>query len=106
MIKNLNRKSLPLSCMYETVELSNSCEAVLSDEVAKYEDLMDKAAEDNGFKTYKEIFKAIAQASVLPLVVQEATISAVESLKQKNLKAKNWLIKRLRDGISKEKRFV
>ena len=48
--------------MYETVELSNSCEAVLSDEVAKYEDLMDKAAEDNGFKTYKEIFKAIAQA--------------------------------------------
>ena len=24
--------------MYETVELSNSCEAVLSDEVAKYED--------------------------------------------------------------------
>lgn len=48
--------------MYETVTLSNSCEAVLSDEVAQYEDLMDKAAEDNAFKTYKEIFKAIAQA--------------------------------------------
>ena len=48
--------------MYETVALSNSCEAVLSDEVAQYEDLMDKAAEDNAFKTYKEIFKAIAQA--------------------------------------------
>ena len=27
-------------------------------------------------------------------------------LYRKNLKAKNWLIKRLKDGILKEKRFV
>ena len=45
-------------------------------------------------------------ASALPLEVQEAMTSAVESLKQKNLKAKNWLIKRLKDGTLKEKRFV
>lgn len=47
--------------MFETVEISNSCEAILSDEVAAYEELMDKAAENHGFVIYKEIFKAIGQ---------------------------------------------
>lgn len=48
--------------MYETVEISNSCEAILSDEVAAYEQLMDDAASEYGFSLYKEIFKAMAQA--------------------------------------------
>ena len=48
--------------MQETVQISNSCEAILSEEVQKYEKLLDTAAEENGFKIYKEIFKAIAQA--------------------------------------------
>ena len=48
--------------MQETVQISNSCEAVLSEEVQQYESLLDKAADKNGFKIYKEIFKAIAQA--------------------------------------------
>lgn len=48
--------------MQETVQISNSCEAILSEEVQKYEKLLDSAAEENGFKIYKEIFKAIAQA--------------------------------------------
>ena len=48
--------------MQETVQISNSCEAILSEEVQQYEKLLDAAAEENGFKIYKEIFKAIAQA--------------------------------------------
>lgn len=48
--------------MQETVQISNSCEAILSEEVQQYEKLLDSAAEENGFKIYKEIFKAIAQA--------------------------------------------
>lgn len=48
--------------MQETVQISNSCEAMLSEEVQQYEKLLDSAAEENGFKIYKEIFKAIAQA--------------------------------------------
>lgn len=48
--------------MYETVEISNFCQAVLSDEVKQFEDLLDAAAEKYGFKPYKEIFKAMAQA--------------------------------------------
>ena len=48
--------------MYETIEISNFCQAILSDEVKQFEDLMDAAAEKYGFKPYKEIFKAIAQA--------------------------------------------
>lgn len=48
--------------MYETVEISNSCEAILSDEVAAYAKLMDDAASEYGFSIYKEIFKAMAQA--------------------------------------------
>lgn len=48
--------------MYETVEISNSCEAILSDEVAAYEQIMDDAASEYGFSVYKEIFKAMAQA--------------------------------------------
>lgn len=48
--------------MQETVQISNSCEAMLSEEVQQYEKLLDFAAEENGFKIYKEIFKAIAQA--------------------------------------------
>ena len=47
--------------MQETVQISNSCEAILSEEVQQYEKLLDAAAEENGFKIYKEIFKAIAQ---------------------------------------------
>lgn len=50
------------SGMYETVELDNYCMAVLTEEVKQYESALDKAAKDNGFSTYKEIFKAIAQA--------------------------------------------
>lgn len=48
--------------MQETVEISNYCSAILSDEVKAYEELMDAAAKEKGFYTYKEIFKAIAQA--------------------------------------------
>lgn len=48
--------------MLETVEIGNHCEAVLTDEVAKYEELMDEAARKYGFSVYAEIFKAIAQA--------------------------------------------
>lgn len=48
--------------MQETVQINNSCEAILSEEVQQYEKLLDSAAEENGFKIYKEIFKAIAQA--------------------------------------------
>ena len=48
--------------MYETIEISNFCQAVLSDEVKQFEDLLDAAAEKYGFKPYKEIFKAMAQA--------------------------------------------
>lgn len=48
--------------MQETVQISNSCEAILSEEVQQYEKLLDAVAEENGFKIYKEIFKAIAQA--------------------------------------------
>lgn len=48
--------------MYETVEISNTCEAVLTKEVSAYESLMDAAADKYAFSTYKEIFKAIAQA--------------------------------------------
>lgn len=47
--------------MYETVEISNTCKAVLSEEVAAYEADMDQAAQKHGFTLYKEIFKAIAQ---------------------------------------------
>ena len=47
--------------MYETVEISNTCEAVLTKEVSAYESLMDAAADKYGFSSYKEIFKAIAQ---------------------------------------------
>lgn len=47
--------------MYETLEMSNSCKAILTEEVLQYESLLDKAAEDNGFRLYKELFKAIAQ---------------------------------------------
>ena len=50
------------SGMYETVEISNFCDATLTDEVATYEDLMDEAAEKYGIRLYKEIFKAMAQA--------------------------------------------
>lgn len=48
--------------MTETIQISNYCEAVLSDEVAEYESIMDSAADKYGFTLYKEIFKAIAQA--------------------------------------------
>lgn len=48
--------------MYETLEVSNRCEAELTNEVIAYEQLMDTAAEENGFTVYKELFKAIAQA--------------------------------------------
>lgn len=50
------------SGMQETVELTNICSAVLTEEVAQYAPLMDYAAEINGIGVYKEIFKAIAQA--------------------------------------------
>lgn len=48
--------------MQETVQISNSCKAILSEEVRQYESLLDAAAKEKGFKIYKEIFKAIAQA--------------------------------------------
>lgn len=48
--------------MTETIEIGEYCEAVLSDEVAAYEKLMDEAADKYGFTLYKEVFKAIAQA--------------------------------------------
>lgn len=47
--------------MYETIELANYCQAVLTDEVKQYEELLDAAATKYGFAPYKEIFKAIAQ---------------------------------------------
>lgn len=48
--------------MYETIEISNSCQAVLTEEVKQYEELLDAAAAKYGFTPYKEIFKAMAQA--------------------------------------------
>lgn len=48
--------------MYETVEISNSCQAILTEEVKQYEELLDAAAAKYGFTPYKEIFKAMAQA--------------------------------------------
>lgn len=53
--------------MYETVELSNSCEAVLSDEVAKYEDLMDKAAEDNGLKRIRRYLRQLRKQGLMSI---------------------------------------
>lgn len=50
------------SGMLESVEISNLCKAILTEEVAAYEELMDRAATYYGFSAYKEIFKAIAQA--------------------------------------------
>ena len=48
--------------MYETIEISNSCQAILTEEVKQYEELLDAAAAKYGFTPYKEIFKAMAQA--------------------------------------------
>lgn len=48
--------------MYETVELTAGAKALLTEEVRQYESLLDMAAEEFGFKAYKELFKAIAQA--------------------------------------------
>lgn len=48
--------------MHETIEISNFCKAILTEEVKAYEELLDKAASDNGISVYKEIFKALAQA--------------------------------------------
>lgn len=48
--------------MYETVELTAGAKALLTEEVRQYEALLDAAAEEFGFKAYKELFKAIAQA--------------------------------------------
>lgn len=64
--------------MYETVEISNFCQAVLSDEVKQFEDLMDAAAEKYDFKPYKEIFKAIAQARFNEYKDDYETAKAVE----------------------------
>lgn len=50
------------SGMYETIEISNYCKAILSEEVGVYADYMDKKADEYGFTMYKEIFKAMAQA--------------------------------------------
>lgn len=64
--------------MYETIEISNFCQAVLSDEVKQFEDLMDAAAEKYGFKPYKEIFKAIAQARFNEYKDNYATAKAIK----------------------------
>lgn len=64
--------------MYETIEISNFCQAVLSDEVKQFEDLMDAAAEKYGFKPYKEIFKAIAQARFNEYKDDYATAKAIK----------------------------
>lgn len=47
--------------MYESINISNICKAILSSEVIVYEKLMDSAAQEYGFSAYKEIFKAIGQ---------------------------------------------
>lgn len=59
--------------MYETVEITNSCKALLTEEVLQYEDLLDEAAEKNGFTVYKEIFKAIAQTRFNDHKIEYAT---------------------------------
>lgn len=64
--------------MYETVEISNFCQAILSDEVKQFEDLMDAAAEKYSFKPYKEIFKAIAQARFNEYKDDYATAKAIK----------------------------
>ena len=64
--------------MYETIEIRNFCQAVLSDEVKQFEDLMDAAAEKYGFKPYKEIFKAIAQARFNEYKDNYATAKAIK----------------------------
>ena len=64
--------------MYETVEISNFCQAILSDEVKQFEDLMDVAAEKYSFKPYKEIFKAIAQARFNEYKDDYATAKAIK----------------------------